>query len=111
MELVSLYKCMSDRTRLRIINLLLDQGALCVCEIQETIEEAQVKTSKHIGYMKRLGLLRVERRANWNFYEIASDLPDAVQAALNAFGSSSATDPQLATDKERLRESKRAACC
>ncbi len=110
MRLDSLFKCLSDPTRLRIVNLLL-RGPLCVCDIQQALEEPQVKMSKHLGYMRKHGLLVVERKANWNFYEIASDLPEAVKNCLKAIESGTTSDSQLRADLERLRAVETTACC
>ena len=109
MEIVSLHKCLSDPTRLRIVNLLL-RGPLCVCELQEALGEPQVKISKHIGYMKRQGLLQVERKANWNFYHIPLDLPESILASLEAIREGYGNDPQLSQDLEKLERSSGAAC-
>ena len=55
--------------RLRILNLL-REGPLCVCHLQEILGEAQVKTSKHLGYMRRLGLIAARRENNWTIYSL-----------------------------------------
>ena len=109
MEIVSLHKCLSDPTRLRIVNLLL-RGPLCVCELQDALDEPQVKMSKHIGYMKRQGLLEVERKANWNFYHISPNLSESILASLEAIRAGYANDPQLSQDLENLEYSPDAAC-
>jgi len=109
MEIVSLHKCLSDPTRLRIVNLLL-RGPLCVCELQNALDEPQVKMSKHIGYMKRQGLLQLERKANWNFYHISPDLPASVRASLEAIRTGYASDPQLSQDLRTLERSPGTAC-
>ncbi len=111
MDLASFYKCLSDPTRLRIVSLLVEQGPLCVCDLQECLGEPQVKMSKHIGYMRKFGLLEMERKANWNFYRVASDLPPMVTAALQAFQEHRSAIEPFATDLETLRSTKRAACC
>jgi len=69
MDVIAVYKCLCDRTRLRILNLL-REGPLCVCHLQEILEEPQVKMSKHLGYMKRHGLLEATRKNNWTIYAI-----------------------------------------
>lgn len=109
-KLASLFKCLADPTRLRIVNLLL-RGPLCVCDIQHSLRESQVKTSKHLGYMKKHGLLTVERKANWNFYAIAEDLPRSVADCLEAIKSHATSDPQLKADLEPLRQNETATCC
>jgi ArsR family transcriptional regulator, arsenate/arsenite/antimonite-responsive transcriptional repressor len=69
MELVKIYECLCDRTRLRILNLLA-HGPLCVCHFQAILREPQVKVSKHLGYLKRHGLVQAERCANMMIYQL-----------------------------------------
>lgn len=69
MDLVKIYECLCDATRLRILNLL-GQGPLCVCHFQEILGEPQVKISKHLAYLRARGLVEVERRGNWMIYEL-----------------------------------------
>lgn len=69
MDVIAVYKCFCDMTRLRILNLL-REGPLCVCHLQEILEAPQVKMSKHLGYMKRHALLESERKNNWTIYSI-----------------------------------------
>lgn len=67
MELVKIYECLCDRTRLRLLNILA-QGPLCVCHFQEILREPQVKISKHLGYLRTRGLVTYERSGNWMIY-------------------------------------------
>ncbi len=66
--------------------------------------------SKHIGYMKRQGLLDVERKANWNFYRISPDLSESVLASLEAIRMGYAKDPRLSQDLKKLEHSPGAPC-
>lgn len=70
MEIVSVYKCLCDRQRLRILNLLSD-GPLCVCHLMEILDTDQVKISKQLRYMRALGMVEGERRAQWMVYRLA----------------------------------------
>lgn len=72
MEFISLYKCLCDAQRLRILNLL-RAGPLCVCHLMEILETDQVKMSKQLRYMKELGMVTVERRAQWRIYRLAEE--------------------------------------
>ena len=69
MDLIKIYECLCDATRLRILNLLA-QGPLCVCHFQEILGEPQVKISKHLAYLRVRGLVDVERQGNWMIYEL-----------------------------------------
>jgi ArsR family transcriptional regulator len=81
MDLVKIYECLCDRTRLRLLNLLL-QGPLCVCHFQEILREPQVKISKHLAYLKRHGLVEAERCANWRIYRLPEKRSSQLQANL-----------------------------
>ena len=81
MDLVKIYSCLCDRTRLRLLNLLL-HGPLCVCHFQAILREPQVKISKHLGYLKRNGLVEAERCANWMIYRLPEKRPSQLQANL-----------------------------
>jgi ArsR family transcriptional regulator len=70
MDIISVYKCMCDRQRLRILNLL-KEGPLCVCHLMEILEADQVKISKQLRFMKKLGMVVSERRAQWMIYRLA----------------------------------------
>ena len=69
MDLIAIYKCLCDRQRLRILNLL-REGPLCVCHLMEILGSDQVKTSKKLRYMKELGMLEAERQAQWMIYRL-----------------------------------------
>src|SRR3954471_23019932 len=69
MDLVRIYECFCDRTRLRILHLL-TQSPLCVCHFQTILGEPQVKISKHLGYLRERDLVEVEREQNWMTYSL-----------------------------------------
>jgi ArsR family transcriptional regulator len=69
MDLVRIHECLCDRTRLRIVHLLL-QGPLCVCHLQEVLREPQVKMSRHLAYLRRRGLVASERCGAWMVYRL-----------------------------------------
>lgn len=79
MNLVTIYQCLCDRTRLRILHLLL-RGPLCVCHFQDVLREPQVKVSKHLRYLRENGLVEAERCANMMIYR----LPAKASAQLKA---------------------------
>ena len=76
MTLTDLYKCLSDETRLRILNLL-KEGPLCVCHIQAILGQSQVQVSKALATMKRLGAVRSTRSGTWMIYRLM-DVSDPV---------------------------------
>ncbi len=69
MELIKIYECLCDQTRLRLLNVL-KQGPVCVCHFQTVLDEPQVKISKHLAYLRKRGLVKGERQGNWVIYSL-----------------------------------------
>src|SRR5437588_13126541 len=68
-DLVSIYECFCERTRLRSLYLL-TKSRLCVCHLQDILGERQVKVSKHLAYLRRKGMVRTDRDRNWIVYSL-----------------------------------------
>jgi len=68
-DLITIYECLCDRTRLRMLNLLHDRS-LCVCHFQELLGEPQVKISKHLAYLRKRGMVEAVREGNWMIYRL-----------------------------------------
>lgn len=103
MELVKIYECLCDVTRLRILNLLQD-GPLCVCHFQEVLRERQVKISKHLGYLRGRGLVRCERQANWMVYSLPARPARELAANLACLQDCAGDNPVFRADLARLRK-------
>jgi ArsR family transcriptional regulator, arsenate/arsenite/antimonite-responsive transcriptional repressor len=99
-DLISVYTCLCDRTRLRILNLLRG-GPLCVCHVQAILGEPQVKVSKHLAYLRTHGLVAVERRANWRVYRLAEPAPPVLAANLACLQDCTAEEPAFRRDDAR----------
>ena len=69
MELIEIYACLCDRTRLRLLHVL-GAGPLCVCHFQAILREPQVKISKHLAYLRARGLVVARREGNWMIYAL-----------------------------------------
>lgn len=116
MDLIAIYECLCDRTRLRILNLLC-QGPLCVCHIQEILGEPQVKISKHLGYLKTHGMVTVKREANWRIYSLVAKKTKILEANLACLQDCSSEDKTFCRDTEKLKAlrgdlgAKSPACC
>ena len=75
-----LFKAFSDETRLRLLNLLA-QRPHCVCEFQSILGSPQPTISRHLAYLRRSGLVVVERHGKMIMYSLA-EAKTPVHAAL-----------------------------
>ena len=103
MELIKIYECLCDRTRLRILHLL-TQGPLCVCHFQAVLREPQVKISKHLSYLRERGLVQCEREAKWMIYSLPAQPSRELSANLGCLQDYAREDDAFRRDLQRLRK-------
>ena len=65
-----IYKALADETRLRILALLLSESELCVCDIIAAIKLPQSTISRHLGQLRKAGLVNDRRCGLWIYYSI-----------------------------------------
>lgn len=109
MDLIQIYECFCDRTRLRILNLL-GQGPLCVCHFQEILGEPQVKISKHLGYLKKRDMVGAERQQNWMIYSLPKKPARELEANLKCLQDCAQSDAVFKRDLKALAKL-RSSCC
>jgi ArsR family transcriptional regulator len=103
MELVKIYQCLCDPTRLRILNLLA-RAPLCVCHFQEILGEPQVKISKHLAYLRGRGMVVAEREQNWMIYSLPQKRGPELQGNLKCLQDCVQRDPIFKRDLRRLEK-------
>jgi ArsR family transcriptional regulator len=103
MELIKIYECLCDETRLRVLHLLA-QGPLCVCHFQEILREPQVKISKHLAYLRSRGLVVGERQGNWMIYALPAKPSRELRTNLACLQDCAREQPVLQRDLARRRQ-------
>lgn len=99
MDLLLAYgKALSDPTRVRIINALL-QSELCVCELVDALQVSQSSLSSHLQLLKSNGILKAEKRQTWIIYSITIRFAWPLKAA---FSSLPTNDERIEIDNLRL---------
>jgi ArsR family transcriptional regulator len=76
------FKALADQTRLRIIALL-SGGEVCVCDIQAALGIPQPRTSRHLAYLRRVGLVADRKDGLWVHYRLANPEDPVLQALLS----------------------------
>ena len=69
MSVVKLIKALAHENRLRILNLLQEQ-ALCVCELRNLMDINQSNASRHLAKLKQADLLEYNREGQWVYYQL-----------------------------------------
>jgi ArsR family transcriptional regulator len=101
-QLVKIYECLCDVTRLRLLNVLA-QGPVCVCHFQEVLGESQVKISKHLAYLRARGLVECERQGNWVIYALVAKPSAELRANLACLQDCTRGHPMFKRDLGRLK--------
>ncbi|MDD5590676.1 MAG: metalloregulator ArsR/SmtB family transcription factor [Dehalococcoidales bacterium] len=106
-NLIRSLKALSDETRLRILNLLLEREC-CVCEVMQALNVSQTRASRNLGILYDAGFLKLRKDGLWSLYSIDRDgmaeylpyLVDAVKKALKE-------NRLVVQDRERLMKAER----
>ncbi|HOT76503.1 MAG TPA: metalloregulator ArsR/SmtB family transcription factor [Candidatus Wallbacteria bacterium] len=69
-KLASFFKAFSEEIRLRIFAMLAAAPEACVCALSKVLKTTQSKTSRHLAYMKKNGLVSSRRLGTWIYYRI-----------------------------------------
>lgn len=101
------FRAFSDRTRLRILNLLRDQDELCVCELIRVLDVPQAKVSRHLAYLRRAGLVQTRREGQWVHYRLSKADGAFHAKMLECLRCCLAEVPELQADRKRLGR----GCC
>ena len=68
-DLEKFFVALSDRNRLRLINLM-GEDEVCVCFFVEILEMPQPRVSRHLAYLRRAGIVAARREGKWMHYRI-----------------------------------------
>ncbi len=112
-EVTSFAQALSDPTRWRILQLVQDE-ALCVCELVDILGLPQSTISTHLQVIRQAGLLASERCGKWVYYRLERKYRGLFLDLGRFFATSPASDATLKADAaksvKRLRE-RASSCC
>ncbi len=105
-----LFRAFSDRTRIRILRLL-REGELCVGDLVEILRVPQAKTSRHLAYLRRSGLVRAREDGLWVFYSLEPGRDVFHRKLLECLEACFRGAPELRTDERRAARIRKAGGC
>jgi len=77
-----IFKACADESRLRILNLIFENGEMCISDLERILEFTQAKTSRHLIYLKNSGMLTFRRYNHCVFYQIKDEVYEIVNQIL-----------------------------
>ena len=106
-DITKAFKALSNETRLRILNLLLE-GECCVCQVMEVLYIPEPRASRNLSILYDAGFLKRRQEGLWAWYAIDkeglkgyyADLIETVRKALE-------WNETASLDRQRLKSAKR----
>jgi len=102
MELIEVYKCLCDETRLRILHLL-GHRPLCVCHFQDILAAPQVRISKHLAYLRQHGMVETHREGAWIVYSLPAAATPELTANMKCLQDCCRENPVFKADLRRMK--------
>lgn len=75
-------KALAHPIRLKIVKILVDQGELCVCKLNECVEFSQSNLSQHLKILRDAHVLKARKEGQWIYYCIKDESMIKVVKAL-----------------------------
>jgi DNA-binding transcriptional ArsR family regulator len=70
-------RAIAHPARMEVLAHIAARGPLCVCHLIEDLEYSQPTLSKHLGVLRKAGLVEPRREGRWVYYSINEDVLDA----------------------------------
>jgi ArsR family transcriptional regulator len=100
------FRALADRTRLRLLNLM-SGGEVCVCFFVEVLAMSQPKISRHLGYLRRAGVVEARRDGKWIHYRIVEPPNPNAAKVFEGIRAWLIEDNEMKRDLQRLET----VCC
>jgi ArsR family transcriptional regulator, arsenate/arsenite/antimonite-responsive transcriptional repressor len=108
-SLDTIFRALSDPTRLRILNLL-SGGEMCVCDIVGVLDVLQPAASRHLSYLRKAGLVSARRDEQWVYYRLSEPHSCFHEKLLECLACCSDQWSQLTKDDRRFRDLGGSSC-
>ncbi len=107
--LENVFRALSDRTRLRILNLL-KEGEFCVCDLVSVLDVPQPTASRHLAYLRKAGLVLARKEGLWHYYRLSSCRSRFHESLMECLAACDCVDAELQADLKRLKKSDCRGC-
>lgn len=105
-----IFKAIGDFSRIRIINLLLEDR-LCVSELSNIMQMSISAISRHLSRLNLVGIIDDNQEAQWVYYEISDEFADENKELFDYIKKVSSRDKTMMDDVIRMRRYKQSEFC
>ena len=106
-DTIKAFKALSDETRLRILNVLLEREC-CVCEVMQALDISQTRASRNLSALYDAGFLKLKKDGVWVTYSIDTEsTKDYFSELVGIVGKALDGNTVAKEDRERLKKAER----
>jgi ArsR family transcriptional regulator, arsenate/arsenite/antimonite-responsive transcriptional repressor len=106
-QFVKALKAISDDTRLRIINLILEREC-CVCEVMQALKISQTRASRNLTMLYDAGFLKLRKEGLWSLYSLDREgMPKHLAKLVESVKLALSDNEVAIQDRERLKSATR----
>ncbi len=106
-DLIKAMKALSDETRLRILNVLLEREC-CVCEVMQALDISQSRASRNLSALHNAGFLNLRKDSQWSLYSIDKEgMRDYLRDLVEVVNKALEGNKVAVLDLERLQKAER----
>lgn len=69
-QLARKLKALAEPTRLQLLNMIAQQGEMCVCDMNEPLNLSQPTISHHLKVLADAGIVHRSQRGKWAYFRI-----------------------------------------
>ncbi len=102
---LKMIKALSDKNRLRIIMVLMQEQELCLCQITALLKLASATVSRHLSILQNADLVQNRKNGRWVHYSLSNSFPEQLKVWLS---DSLTQSKEMLFDRE---EAKKIALC
>jgi ArsR family transcriptional regulator len=82
-EAPAMFRALGHPIRLELLRHIAARGPICGCHLEEALPYTQPLISKHLGILRRSGLLTSRREGRWVYYSLELDALSATGGSLD----------------------------
>jgi ArsR family transcriptional regulator len=85
------FRALADPIRLELLAVIAAQGPICVCHLEEALQYKQPRISKHLGTLRKAGLVQSRREGTWVYYQVNEETLDLATSFIDQLKASAQT--------------------
>ena len=97
-HVADMFKLVGEKTRFRIVSLLIARGEMCVQTLQNTLNEPQAKISRHLFALKAAGFVSQRRDGQMMLYYLPETQNEDQLMLVSCIRDHYSTLPELRAD-------------